>query len=491
MLTRRKRKLSYILDSYPCSELDEEDPDYLPSDEDDYTSESDYPTTDVEEVADVEQPPLKRTKFTRLSEIQTYIHQTEPNLEDILLKGSMSMEDRARLFQLYEIYKSLEPNTEQWFEFRSRLVGEMKLADRVRPDQGQSSNLLERIDRFITTESNRQAILNKYQRLTRSTDDEYAKLHSWIEWALRLPESKLGTGGGISRISTPLEVTAQINHAMTILDRNIFGLYPVKEQIVLFLSNRLLYPRDCIHTSLGFCGPPGCSKTVLGRLLSQIFDCGFYQIALGGVKDSSFLRGHSYTYIGSQPGEMVKALCSMEREDGILFFDEVDKVESPDIVNTLLHITDNIQNSTFRDEYLDGINIDLSRMMFVYSMNQPPKDSALRDRMMIININGYDESTKINIMDHHLIPDLISKVKTTNIHFPQRTKRRIAELHADSGGVRDIKRLLTQIILKLDFYNLHPHHPISRGIGKIPVDSKGRLVVTTEFVDKHSLVNPV
>ena len=41
---------------------------------------------------------------------------------------------------------------------------------------------------------------------------------------------------------------------------------------------------------------------------------------------ADFLKGHEYTYVGAQPGEIVKCLKRMGHKNGVIFLDELDKV---------------------------------------------------------------------------------------------------------------------------------------------------------------------
>lgn len=54
----------------------------------------------------------------------------------------------------------------------------------------------------------------------------------------------------------------------------------------------------------------------------------------------------------------------------IIYFDGLDKISNTpkgeEIVNLLIHITDDSQNSNFQDKYFSGINIDLSKCIFFF-----------------------------------------------------------------------------------------------------------------------------
>jgi ATP-dependent Lon protease len=98
----------------------------------------------------------------------------------------------------------------------------------------------------------------------------------------------------------------------------------------------------------------------------------------------------------------------------IFYFDELDKVSNTErgqeIINLLIHITDPTQNTHFCDQYMDGITVDLSRAIFIFSFNDRSLISQiLLDRMEIIKFDNYTLSEKEYITEHFLLPSVIKK----------------------------------------------------------------------------------
>jgi ATP-dependent Lon protease len=276
----------------------------------------------------------------------------------------------------------------------------------------------------------------------------------WLKWATTIPYDNYKVFPFNKK-----ELTTFLQKVSVKLDEELYGMKSAKEQILIFLNAKILNPhmRKC---SLGLIGSPGTGKTRLARVLADILGFPFEQISLGGVSDPSFLKGHQYTYIGAQPGEIVKCLQRMGHKNGILFLDEYDKIsDNKDLCSALLHITDSSQNSGFSDTFLSGLVLDLSYLWFVYSMNELPKDDALRDRVFIIEVPGYDKNDKVNILREYMLPNALKNVKMDkdSVIMSEKVAEHIVTLVSsdDEQGVRSIEKAMNGIINKLAFIRNH------------------------------------
>jgi ATP-dependent Lon protease len=149
----------------------------------------------------------------------------------------------------------------------------------------------------------------------------------------------------------------------------------------------------------------------------------------------------------------------MKHKNGILFLDEYEKVsENKDIASCLLHVTDFQQNHEFRDNYLSDIVIDLSQLWFIYSMNELPTDSALRDRLFVINIPAYNKIEKTHILKDFVIPKTLRNIgrKSADIVISEDVARHIVCAVSDeSSGIRRIEQIAKDLINKLNFIVLN------------------------------------
>jgi ATP-dependent Lon protease len=281
--------------------------------------------------------------------------------------------------------------------------------------------------------------LNRLARISPMAAD-YAVTRNYIEWLAVLPWSK-SSGGEVD-----------ILKAKEILDADHYDLQKVKDRILDYLSVRRLKP-SMKGPILCFVGPPGVGKTSLGRSIARSLGRKFYRMSLGGLHDEAELRGHRRTYIGALPGQIIQGIRRAETNDPVYMLDEVDKLGRDfrgDPSSALLEVLDPEQNNTFRDNYLD-VPFDLSRVLFICTANMlDPIPEPLRDRMEIIELQGYTEDEKVHIAFRYLIPRQISEngITAEQIDFPEETVRHIIRHYTREAGVRNLEREIGTICRK-------------------------------------------
>jgi ATP-dependent Lon protease len=311
-------------------------------------------------------------------------------------------------------------------------------------DEGQRDNeeLRQKIEAAGMPDDVKKEALKELGRLARMSPmaADYSVTRNYIEWLAVLPWAK--TSG----------VEIEIPKAKEILDTDHYDLQKVKDRILDYLSVRRLKP-TMKGPILCFVGPPGVGKTSLGKSIARALGRKFVRLSLGGVHDEAEIRGHRRTYIGALPGQIIQGIRRAETKDPVFMLDEIDKVGRDfrgDPASALLEALDPEQNSTFRDNYLD-VMFDLSKVLFITTANMlDPIAEPLRDRMEIIELQGYTEEEKVHIAFQYLIPRQIDEngITPEQIEFPEAAVSHIIRHYTREAGVRGLERNIGTICRK-------------------------------------------
>lgn len=276
---------------------------------------------------------------------------------------------------------------------------------------------------------------------------ESTVVRNYLDWIFSLPWKKKST------------LKNSLREAKDILNREHYSLDKIKDRILehLAVQNRTGKVKGNI---LCFVGPPGVGKTSLGKVIAEATGRDFARVSLGGVKDESEIRGHRRTYIGAMPGRIIQSMKRAGTRNPLMLLDEIDKMGNDyrgDPSAALLEVLDPEQNSTFHDHYLD-MDYDLSDVMFITTANSYDIPHALRDRMEIINLSGYTEDEKLNIVKDHLLPKKIidNGLKDSEFVIDDNAIRGIIRYYTREAGVRSLAReidnIMRKVVKELDSY---------------------------------------
>jgi len=315
-----------------------------------------------------------------------------------------------------------------------------------------------------------------------STSGEFHKISNWLGVLNEVPFNKyfkvpVKNTDGNDKIC---EFLSGIRERMN--DR-IYGHKEAKEQIIRVLAQLISFPKAYGYI-IGIQGAAGIGKTKLikeGICNALNYPNAF--ISLSGTDDASFLRGHSYTYEGATYGKICESLIKTGIMNPLLLFDELDKVsdtyKGQEIINTLIHITDPVQNDKFTDRYFEEIDLDISRSMIVFTFNDETLiNPILKDRMIVINVKGYNKQEKIVLAKDYLIPEILAQynLKKGDIIFGDEVIAHIIDNVEGEEGVRNLKRAINNLI---SWINMMRYVSIDDVMINLPY------VVDIKFYDKY------
>ena len=306
----------------------------------------------------------------------------------------------------------------------------------------------------------------------------------------------------INDISNIKKSVTQIDSAIksieNILDESIHSHKHAKNQILKIIAQWM--NGEQTGYCFGFEGCPGIGKTSLAKKgLSNCLkdDNGnprpFAFIALGGSSNGSLLEGHGYTYMNSTWGKIADILMETKCMNPIIYIDELDKVSKTEngkeIIGIFTHLIDQTKNDKFQDKYFSGIDIDLSKALFIFSYNDPDQiDKILLDRIHRIKFDNLTLNDKIVICRKFILPEINKKMGFEDIiELSDNTIEHIINNYTFEPGVRKLKEIFFDLfgeinltILKSSFDNGELSAPFQNH--ELP------LLITEKDIDEKYLI---
>jgi endopeptidase La len=273
------------------------------------------------------------------------------------------------------------------------------------------------------------------------------------------------------------------------LNNKVYGHAQCKDRLIELIGKWISRPISG-GTVIGLVGPPGVGKTLIAKGIGDALGVPFVQITLGGQNDGELLYGHGYTYTSAQPGLIVKKMCEAGNARTVLYFDELDKTakknDSNEIFSILIHLTDPNINTEFQDRFFQEIDFPLDKAVIVFSYNDSDKiDPILLDRIDEIEIKPYSTNDKVTIAQEFIIKEICEMIgmKRTNVSFDDNTIKYIIEHYTHEAGVRELKRKLEKIFLKLNLDRIYQRNIFSRHVDFVLITES----IVGEYLDKPTI----
>ena len=376
----------------------------------------------------------------------------EQRLERVLawardVLADLALKERIR----HDVSEGME-KTQREFLLRQQLAAIRKELGEGADGEGVVEEYRRKVEEAGMPEGVRAAVEREIDRLERTNEQspEHGWIRTWLDTVIEVPWAK--------RSDDHLDVTA----ARAILDADHNGLDDVKDRIIEYLAVRKLRAdRGLAPTGgrgsgaiISLVGPPGVGKTSLGESVARALGRSFARVSLGGVRDEAEIRGHRRTYVGAQPGRIVRALREAGTMNPVFMLDEVDKLGSDwrgDPSSALLEVLDPAQNHTFRDHYLE-VDLDLSDVLFIATANVADTiPGPLLDRMEVIPLDGYTEDEKVAIATDHLLARQLERngLRAEEATVTEAALRVVVADYTREAGVRNLERELGKVLRKV------------------------------------------
>ena len=337
-----------------------------------------------------------------------------------------------------KVRKDMDRQQREYFLHQQMRTIQDELGDN--PQQQDVSDLGERAQSKKWSETVEKIFYKELDKLGRMNPQgaEYTVQMNYLDLMLDLPWDEYSKDN------------LDLKRAAKILERDHYGLEKVKERILEYLAV-LKLKGNMKSPILCFYGPPGVGKTSLGKSIAEALGRKYVRMSLGGLHDESEIRGHRKTYIGAMPGRVIQNIKKAAISNPVFVLDEVDKLgrsNHGDPSSALLEVLDPEQNNAFYDNYIET-EYDLSRVLFIATANNLSTVQApLRDRMEIIEVNGYTIEEKIEIAKRHLLPKQIGEhgITAKNISIDKRVLEKLIEEYTNESGVRGLDKMVAKIV---------------------------------------------
>lgn len=395
----------------------------------------------IDTLTDLVSPILKETYERKLE----YLYEINP-----VVRVCMILEDINEELKIVEFESMIEDHlTKNLDDYQKNFLLQEKLKV-VKEELGISYDkdeeyidLKEKIERLKCPSSVKETLqyeLKKYES-TSANSPECSIIRSYIELLLNIPWNK-------STIDNK-----DLKLARKILDSSHFGLEEVKSRIIEYLALRIK-TKNSNSSVICLVGPPGVGKTTLCKSIAKCMNRKYVKISVGGLNDSSEIMGNRRTYIGAFPGKIIQGIKKAGSNNPVFVIDEIDKLCKDikgDPASSLLEVLDKEQNKFFVDNYVEEC-FDLSKVMFITTANSLSNiPIELRDRLEIIEIDGYTEYEKLNICKSYLIKKGLENncLNKDQVIFTDAAFLKIIKNYTKESGIRELERMIDKILRKI------------------------------------------
>lgn len=263
---------------------------------------------------------------------------------------------------------------------------------------------------------------------------------------------------------------------MAIMDKHIYGLREVKENVVEFII--AMQESGAASFRMLLVGPPGVGKTSFTDAIAECLgdDMPILHIDCSGVNTIT-MAGLIKSYSGAKAGKVMDGFFGLGQTDVLALFDELDKMAADkdgDPYGALIKPLG--PQKKFYDEYVAD-DTDVSATKFIATANDISKIPGYilsRFENNIFYLNAYSKEEKLEIAQKHILPKKFSEfnLKPEDCVFGQDALEGIIDRYCSDEGVRELEGNVTLLMRKIITEQ-------SRGLISFPFH------VDFEYVESH------
>lgn len=430
----------------------------------------------IRRLTEMIRPPNIEINST-IAELRLQMDQNRPTLERIAT-AKITQTDKLRAVQLFDAYQHSIEYTEEWFQIQRRIqkILEMEMSSdqevvQIEAEEAALKNasfdfrmdLKRKIFQLEATPEVKSRLYEMYSDMNNRepSDPRYSDLRDKILWALRLPYQKQIAS---RTVGDPANYCQEI---FARLNRDIYGMQEAKERIVQAVNDQLYAPM-ARSSILALKGKPGVGKTKLAKTIAAAVGRPFDKISLGGALDATIFKGSDNVWSGATPSLLLQILSRVKCSNAIILLDEIDKLGASskglEVQHALLHILDPTQNTEVQDAFLNEFSHDLSNIWFICAMNdETGLDSALVDRLNVVEIPSYTPSELVTIVHQHTFPAGLKNkgIDGDELKITPEAIREILTLvgkECEVGGMRPLERAVNDVISRINLLRSMGNH---------------------------------
>jgi len=362
-----------------------------------------------------------------LIQIREEMEKETPTIPKIL-QSCITKEEKKKCMRLFDQMNNVEPYTSEYFQLFdsiNEILGKSRNHSKeeiqfLELEEEKLRNLYVSLDSLKTKILKLEAdskikakLLSQYEEMMNYPSDSsyYTSMKEEIEWSLKLPYQKREEDPYVHMNN--IQLNRFYCNVRKELDKELFGMNNVKERIIHILNDRRS-SGDACGRNIALVGPPGVGKSAISKVIAKILNKKFAKISAGAL-DSAAIKGSNRVWQGAEPSVILQILANLKTNNAIIMFDEVDKLgDTPQgklAQHALLHVSDTADNKEFQDNYLKNTSHDLSKVLFIFCMNQTDcLDDALKDRFDIVYVDDYTRDEKVEIFKNYMLPKALETV---------------------------------------------------------------------------------